>query len=91
MAGEDRGQRAESRFDFFFALLFLFLFGLQALDLDLRSGSGEQGALKKKSDGPLRIFDYLSRNQPTPKYDFSSLFFLVRFWAFLGEGSSKTR
>jgi hypothetical protein len=57
--------------------------------LNLRSLS--QGALKNKVTGLGGYICYLIsfRNQPTPHF-FSSLLLLVRFWAFLGKGSSKT-
>jgi hypothetical protein len=49
--------------------------------------------IKKKSDGPLRTaYICLAFEEPTnPKILFFLTFFLVRFWAFLGKGSSKTR
>jgi hypothetical protein len=53
-----------------------------------RGGAGaaeprEQGALKKQNDGPRRILDLLSRNQPPPDMP-SWVVFLARPWAFLG-------
>jgi hypothetical protein len=48
------------------------------------------GALEKKVTVPCVYL--ISFRGPNQAQDiFSSLFFLVRFWAFLGEGSSKTR
>jgi hypothetical protein len=53
-------------------------------------GCGERkGHSKKKvTDLDVYLVNFRGTNQP-PK-NISSLFFLVRFWAFLGKGSSKT-
>jgi hypothetical protein len=48
------------------------------------------GAAKKKIDGPPRAFTKSQTHPPTPPTFFFLTFYLVRFWAFLGKGSSKT-
>jgi hypothetical protein len=49
-----------------------------------------RGAAKKKIDGPPRTFTKSQTHPPTIRLFFFLTFFLVRFWAFLGKGSSKT-
>jgi hypothetical protein len=49
-----------------------------------------RGAGKNKStDPPVHLLN-LRPTHPPPDFFFSWHFFLVRFWAFLGKGSSKT-
>jgi hypothetical protein len=48
-----------------------------------------EGPAKKKSRG-ARAFAKSQTNPPTIRLFFSLICFLVRFWAFLGNGSSKT-
>jgi hypothetical protein len=45
---------------------------------------------QKKIDGPPRTKTKSQTHPPAIRLFFPSLFFLVRFWAFLGKGSSKT-
>jgi hypothetical protein len=49
-----------------------------------------RGAAKKKIDGPPRTFAKSRIHPPTIRLFFLDFFFRVRFWAFLGKGSSKT-
>jgi hypothetical protein len=63
---------------------------LFATAIESVTGSDHKGHSKKKVTDPY-VYLINFRNQPTPKYYLSSLFFTVRFWAFLGEEKSKTR
>jgi hypothetical protein len=48
-----------------------------------------RGAGKKKFDGPPRTLTKSQTHPPTIRLFFPRLFFLVRFWAFLGKGVQK--
>jgi hypothetical protein len=53
-------------------------------------GHAEGPAKNKQIDGPPRTLLTKSQTHPPSDFFFPWLFFLVRFWAFLGKGSSKT-
>jgi hypothetical protein len=65
-----------------------FLAGLLSSLLDEARGALKKQT-KKWTDLDVYLINFRGTNQP-PTF-FFSLFFLARFWAFLGKGSSKTR
>jgi hypothetical protein len=59
--------------------------------LNAKTPGASRGAGQKKIDGPphARAFAKSQTHPPTTRLFFLDIFFKVRFWAFLGEGSSK--
>jgi hypothetical protein len=63
---------------------------LRTLQSQLVALVAARGAAKKKIDGPPRTSTKSPTHPPTIRLFFFLTFFLVRFWAFLGKGSSNT-